>query len=181
LEDTHALAPTKLAEFMIPPTTITSVFFTEVVGGSVFEGNLKLKSPLMIEKGFQGGEILLMFSKKEKGKIISYVPVQSATALMPKEAGTTVYYTPNNTVEKQLPFGATLKIPKGALSEPAIFNVSSRDVGTNFPLIDIYPYVDFHIAATLEAPRIVRTASVDLTRSVRVPTAPAPNTSGLDS
>lgn len=57
----------------------------------------------------------------------------------------------------------------------------TRDVGAEFPLIDIYPYLDLRIPASLETTRIVRAASSVSNRPVRVPSPPPPNMRGISS
>jgi hypothetical protein len=144
-----------VAEFLIPPTTITAIYFTEGVGGNRIEGSLRLDAPLKIEKGFFGGEIMVVLAKQSKGRDTSFVPVQAASGLSDQSA-TPVYYIPGSTTTKSLPLGATLTIPPDALGQPAIFSVAVRDTGNTFPHVDIYPYLDLKSPAVLETAVIQR-------------------------
>lgn len=138
-----------VADFTIPFATITNIHFLDTAGGSKIEGSLRLKTPIKFEKGYHGNSLMVMLEKKGEGNNSIYIPNQSASTLISKDA-TTVYYIPSVTTVANLPNNVTLTLPTGSISQPHVFNVSIMDVGNPFPLVDIFPYIDLSLPASLE-------------------------------
>jgi hypothetical protein len=153
LQDTSRATAAIVADAVLPVTTITDLYFSDVTGGSRVGGHLKLRSPLILEKGFHGAELLVVLSKRTVSKNTLYVPEQVASSYF-NQGSHLVRYVPRIPTIATLPMGATLSIPSGALARPAIFSVAVHDVGEAYPMVDIYPELKLQKAATLHASMI---------------------------
>lgn len=139
-----------VADVKLPITTLTDIYFTDVAGVSTVHGHLKLETPLAVEKGFQGVELMIVVRKLALPGRTRYVPARAASMYFHPE-GHVVRYLPTVRTVAALPFGATLIIPAGALDKPQIFHIGVSDTGDVFPMIDIYPYIKLRKAATVQA------------------------------
>lgn len=138
-----------VADFSIPLTTIRSIHFIDTVGGVIVDGSLVLQKAIQLEKGYHGNALMVLLEKKGAGNKTIYFPSQSASSKISKVANS-VYYIPSVTTVANLPNNVIFTLPAGSLAQPQIFNVSTLDVGNKFPLVDIFPYVDLSIPASLE-------------------------------
>ncbi|MDQ1922695.1 hypothetical protein [Massilia pseudoviolaceinigra] len=152
LRTTSTLGPANIADFMMPPSTITHVYLTPIAGGAGLEGSLALETPFTFDKDFFGGEIMLVVAKRGNG----YAPVQSATGLIGGPPSTSVYYIPNTATVARLPKDVVLTLPAGAMARPAVFNTLAHDTGNRFPMVDVYPYVDLAVPGTIDMRAIAR-------------------------
>jgi hypothetical protein len=153
INDTSAGTASVVADVVIPLVTVTDVFFTETVGGPALTGHLKLRAPLVMEKGFYGAELLIGLRKQQARGKSAYAPTQSASMFFNPESDL-VHYLPAVQTVAKLPLGAMLTIPAGALAEPQVFHVGVSNVGERYPRIDIYPYVKLSRPGTIDVPPI---------------------------
>lgn len=138
-----------VADFTIPLATIRSIHFTDTAGGVIVDGSLVLQNAIQLEKGYHGNALMVLLEKKGTGNKTIYFPSQSASSKI-SEIANSVYYIPSVTTVANLPNNVIFTLPAGSLAQPQIFNVSTLDVGNKFPLVDIFPYVDLSIPASLE-------------------------------
>lgn len=171
VENTSRGSAHVIADVILPIATITDVYFPDVTGNAVVNGHLKLASPLILEKGFQGVELLIVLRKTQAGGQTRFIPVQSAGMYFHPD-NALVRYMPSVQTVASLSHGATLTIPVGALAKPQIFNLGVMDSGEVFPAIDIYPYMKLDKAAHVDA-RALRTASASRNWIPAVPSAPS--------
>ena len=139
-----------VADVKLPFTTVTDIYFTDVAGMSTVQGHLKLETPLAVEKGFQGLELMIAVRRLAWPGRTRYVPTAAASMYFHPD-GHVVRYLPTVRTVAALPFGATLSIPAGALAKPQVFHIGVSDTGDVFPMIDIYPYIKLRKAATVQA------------------------------
>ncbi len=178
VENTSRGSAHVIADVILPIATITDVYFPDVTGNAVVNGHLKLESPLILEKGFQGVELLIVLRRTQTGGQTRFIPVQSAGMYFHPE-NALVRYMPSVQTVASLSHGATLTIPVGALAKPQIFNIGVMDPGGIFPAIDIYPYMKLDKAAHVDA-RALRRGSAS--RDWIVPAVPsAPSASSTAS
>lgn len=133
---------------LVPYDNITSVYIDDVVGEKIITGPILLNSPLKIEDGFQGGEILLILKKRKAAKGTVYEPEVAVSALFDSEAQS-VYYNPKFSLAASIGSGVSIAIPPGALKTPQIFSAAVRDTGNSFPQVDILPYIELDKEFTL--------------------------------
>lgn len=153
IHNTSSGTATQIADGIVPLGTYTHVHFSDRAGKKIVNGTVQLRTPLKLETGFQGGEILVAVSRKTEPDRINFVPSVAVGALM-DPSSESVYYHPNFHMNAKLRLGAELSIPAGALSEPQIFSVSVRDIGSKHPAIDIFPYL------ALAKPASLRTSAI---------------------
>lgn len=157
--DTAAGKASVVADVMMPATTVTDVYFTDVSGGAVMQGHLKLETPLAIAGDVPAVELMLgvrrqqvgnqQFGNQQVGKQAAYAPVQSAHMVFADDSEL-VHYLPSVRTVAALSLGTTLTLPAGALERPQILNLGISKVGELFPKIDILPYVDLKKPGTIE-------------------------------
>ncbi|MFC0134398.1 phosphodiester glycosidase family protein [Massilia eurypsychrophila] len=176
LQDTSGKTNKPIADFQIPVSTINEIYFTDVNGGAVVTGSIKLEPALKLEKGFHGAEVMLILSKQGIGNQTKFQPARSSSVMIAKTS-TSVYYSPYSEAVVTLPLGVTLTIPKDALSAPQIFSVNVHDTGDKFPMVDIYPYVTLKKPAILESQIIIRA----LEPASKVGRTPSPSPSGVST
>jgi len=152
---TTSNATNALSDFVMPPGVITHIYFEELASGVGIEGSIKLDNPLKIDQELPAAEILVVLAQRGTGNKMKYIPTLASTGLLDKQA-TSIYYVPGHATSKQLPMGAAITIPAGALDKPAIFSAAVRDVGAKFPQIDIYPYLQLKVPASLDVSPISR-------------------------
>ena len=150
VESTYRGVADVLADVKLPFTTVTDIYFTDVAGMSTVHGHLKLETPLTVEKGFQGLELMIAVRRLALPGRTRYVPTGAASMYFHPD-GHVVRYLPTVRTGAALPFGATLIIPAGALAKPQVFHIGVSDTGDLFPMIDIYPYIKLRKAATVQA------------------------------
>ena len=131
---------TQALEAVIPTGEVTDVFFEQVAGPKVVAGSIHLQRPLKIDRGFKGGEILVVLERRQSQEQETFTPVAIASNLF-RDEFQAVYYNPRFATSAQLKLGAKLEVPEGATSEPQVFSISVDDIGGAYPLIDIYPVV----------------------------------------
>lgn len=161
-----------IADIMVPPARIEKIYFEELRGGN-FYGAMKLSSDLNIEKGYYGGEILVIVKSTQVGDKAIYRPIYATSGLM-RENGRSIYYNPKFPLTVGLDHGVVLKLPSQALSRPQIFNAKIHDTGNDFPLVDIYPYVNLTKNASLSVRAIQRTSSKNIPSEMPAPKLPPP-------
>lgn len=144
-------AGTAVAEVEVPFSEIASVRFKSVAGQGALQGSIALPEPLKLERGFKGGDVLVVVQKRGAG----YVPTAAASNYLQPE-GTSFYYNPKFAATVKLPYGVTLAIPAGATSAPQVFVAGVHDTGDDYPLVDIYPSVQLAKPATVQLPVIPR-------------------------
>jgi len=158
---------TTVAELEVPYSDIVSVRFKSSAGQGVLQGSIALPEPLKLEKGFKGGDVLVVVQKRGA----SYVPIAAASNYVQPE-GTSFFYNPKFASTVKLPHGVSLTIPDGATNAPQVFLVGVHDTGDDYPLVDIYPPVQLTKPATVQLPAIARAASATL--SNQAPPSPRP-------
>lgn len=161
---------TVVFDSFVPPDVINAIYFSDVAGSKVVVGKIELAEPLKLEKGFQGGDIMVLLKKTLLGKVTRYKPVQAVSALMDSEAQA-VYYNPNFSSSVSLPLGVTLDMPAGALAKPQIFSIAVRDTGGAYPTVDMYPYLNTQKEFTVSAPPQSFSRSGEVTPVAALPTA----------
>lgn len=135
------------AEWAVPHSAIQTIYFLGTADGSISSGFVQLDAPVVLEKGYKGGEVNVVMGKTSTGTGVQ--PLAAAGNLIRPE-GTTVYFTPGTTTVAVLPQALTLTIPAGAYHRPLVLNVAIHDTGAKHPLVDIYPVVDFKVPAYIE-------------------------------
>jgi len=162
-----------IAELEVPNSDIVIVQFKSAAGQGILQGSVALPDPLKLEKGFQGGDVLVIVQKRGSG----YVPVAAASNYVQSE-GTTFFYNPKFATTVKLPHGVTLTIPAGATATPQVFLAGVHDTGDDYPLVDIFPAVKLAKAATVQFPVIARAASATLTGQAPATPRPQPAVPG---
>lgn len=163
-----------VGDFLIPPDTIESIYFEDSKSSGAISGSIKLASPLKVEKGFYGAEMLVVLKKINARGRVEYRPASVATNLL-REGATSVYYVPSKPLVYNLPYDAVLKIPANALPATQIFSVAVHDTGDRLPMVDIYPYVDLAQPAVLDRTPLQRPSeSLAKVGVLRTPTVPRP-------
>lgn len=142
---------TTVAELEVPYSDIESVRFKSAAGQGVLQGSIALPVTLKLEKGFKGGDVLVVVQKRGA----SYVPVAAASNYVQPE-GTTFFYNPKFATKVALSHGVTLTIPAGATAAPHVFLAGTYDTGDDYPLVGIYPPVQLAKPAKVELPPITR-------------------------
>lgn len=122
----------------VPPVQISSIHFEELHGSSV-KGSIELVNPLNIERGYYGGELLVMLSRAKDQGGRTFTPTHAASNLL-REDGNSIYYNPKFAAKISLDPNVYISIPENALKRAAIINIQISDTGEHFPLIDLYPY-----------------------------------------
>lgn len=163
---------TVVFDSFVPPDVIKTIYFNDVAGAKVIVGKIELSEPLKLEKGFQGGDIMVLLKKAKMGKATQYTPVQAVSALMDSEAQA-VYYNPNFSSTVSLPLGVTLSMPAGALAKPQIFSIAVRDTGNAYPAVDVFPYLNTQKEFTVSAAPQPMSRSGEATPAAAMPTADA--------
>lgn len=151
ISNTSSGAATTIAELEIPFLDITSVRFKSTAGQDVLQGSVTLTDALKLERGFRGGDVLVVVQKRGN----NYIPVVAAANYFHPE-GTTVFYNPKFATTAELPRGVLLSIPAGALTTPQVFVTTARDTGDEHPLVDIFPNVKLAKPAKVTMPAIAR-------------------------
>lgn len=152
---------TLFVDGVVPYGTYTHVNFSDRSGPAVLKGSVKLKTPLKLEPGFQGGEIMVVAESRGEGRSKTFSPTIAVSALM-DPSSQSVYYDPNFAATVSLKLGATLQIPAAALKYPQIFSVAVRNVGSKYPSIDIYPYIELEKSASLSSMAVGGVPTVDM-------------------
>jgi Phosphodiester glycosidase len=156
-----------VAELEVPYSDIVNVRFKSSAGQGFLQGSIVLPEPLKLEKGFKGGDVLVVIQRQGAG----YVPVAAASNYVQPE-GTSFFYNPKFATTVKLPYGVSLSIPAGATAAPHVFVAGVHDTGDEYPLVDIYPPVQLSKPATVQLPAIARAASATL--SNQAPPSPRP-------
>ncbi|MBV6322417.1 hypothetical protein [Duganella violaceipulchra] len=146
---------TLVVDAIVPSVKIESVYFSEITGAKVVDGNIKLRTPLALEEGYYGGEILIILSRRSNGKNEIYYPSDSSSNFFNKESQS-VYYNPKIAMTATLSHATIFFLPVGALETAQIFSVGIHDNGNKHPLVDIFPYVNFIHNGSLETAEIDR-------------------------
>lgn len=131
-----------LGEVLVPITTIRSVHFEDLAGSKIVEGDIELHNPLELEADLKRGEILIIVKQNQKTGRVVYTPVLAASNYY-SPISEAVYYNPKFSTNATLQSGIDIKIPAKATLDPQILSITAHDVGTQFPLVDIYPIVEF--------------------------------------
>lgn len=155
LYDTHEGKSEPLSEMALPYTEIRSIHFESVSGPKSIAGDIVLDSPLSLEAGFQGSEILIILKKTPDTKDHIYRPIATASNLL-RPDGLSVYYNPRFGTVSLLKLEGRFSIFPGATKAPQIFNIAVHDTGGRFPLFDIYPIVKLLRPASITATEIPR-------------------------
>lgn len=158
---------TVAAEIEVPYSNIDSVRFKFAAGRDVLHGNIFLPEPLILNKEFNGGDVLVVIQKQGS----DYVPIAAASNYIQPE-GTTVFYNPKFATNVKLPLGVTLTIAESATSFPHVFLVGAHDTGDDYPLVDIHPKLQLAKPAIVQLPTISRAAMVGLAE--QQPATPKP-------
>lgn len=153
VHDTSQGKAALVADAVIPIATITAVYFSEVTGGKVIDGHVKLGTPLVLEKEFHGAELLIVLKRQQSPRGTLYVPTQTASNFFNPESQT-VHYNPSVPTVANLSLGTVLSIPAGALDKSQVFSIGIHDVGERYPMVDIYPYLKLKKAGSLQASAI---------------------------
>lgn len=127
-------------DVLIPPSTVTDVYFSEPVSGNGIRGHLKLQTPMVIDKEFYGSELFISLKRSIDADRAAFLPVEAAQTYFRVE-NQIVHYMPVTQTTAKLPLGAVLTIPAGALKTAQIFNVRVRSVGNLYPEISIFPEI----------------------------------------
>lgn len=167
LSTTSSGSSTTVAELEIPFSDIVSVRFKSVGGRGVLQGSVALPEALKLERGFSGGDVLVVVQKRGAG----YVPVAAAANYLQSE-GTSFYYNPKFGTTVKLPHGVSVSLHTGALRTPQVFVVGVHDTGDEYPLVDIYPVLKLAKPATVKLPAIERAARA--LQSNQSPPTPSP-------
>lgn len=145
---------TVVAELEVPFSDIVSVRFKTVGGQGVLQGTIGLPETLKLERGFQGGDVLVVVQKRGR---VGYEPAAAAANYIQSE-GTSFYYNPKFATTVKLPHGVSVAIPAGAFGAPQVFIAGVHDTGEDYPLVDIYPAVKLAKPATVHMPVMARAA-----------------------
>ena len=158
---------TIIADAALPFTRIVSAFFDTTSGQKIINGNIQFETPLNIERGDYGGEVLIVLSKKIINNQSIYYPTSTSGSLINEESKS-IFYNPKFPTSVNLSHQARLFIPVDALNYPQIFIISVHDVSNKYPLVDIYPYVSLKHSATLEVTEINQTQQNNVIKSESV-------------
>lgn len=139
-----------LVQIKIPNTLIKSIHFDPPPGQNAIAGEVQLSLPLQLPQGVNAAELVVFTKKRTENNISRYQPAFTAWTPHNTERQS-VFYNPNFKTTVSLPLGASLSIPSGATTEPQVFSIAVHDVGDKFPLVDIYPIVQFATPASISA------------------------------
>jgi hypothetical protein len=148
---------TLAVDAVMPYGKLSRIYFDDISGAKVVAGSIQLTAPLLVEKGYYGGEIFITLSKQKSAKQVIYRPSGVASGLFHHEAQS-VYYDPGFSTRATLPLSTILTIPAAALPMPQIFSVGVADIGKQYPQIDIFPYIALSKVATLNSMPLARSA-----------------------
>jgi hypothetical protein len=141
----------KVYEIALPKVEIKQIFFDEVDGPKVIVGEVTLASPVILDENkAAGSEVLIILNKTYEQNRIKYYPISSAIGYY-HPSGASVYYNPRFATAARLNLGVNWSIPAGALSEPYIFSVNINKTSDRYPMVDIYPEIEFLSSSTLSA------------------------------
>jgi Phosphodiester glycosidase len=132
----------------VPFSKFVSVHFETVRGLKVFEGNVQLVEPLVLENNVLGGEILVVGSKASNMSRTVYQPT-TAVGNLHSPFRQSVYYNPRFATKAELKFSTTLFLPKNASQSAQIFSVAVHDTGDKYPLVDIFPEIQLRVPASI--------------------------------
>lgn len=139
---------TLVADVFLPNVAITNVYFADGGGGRATEGELALRTPLIVENDYYGKELMLSLRLVRIAGQERFIPVDAASNYFNRESET-VFYQPNSLTVAKLSFATTFSIPAHALSRPQVFSVGIHNVGEKYPKVDIYPPVALSKPATV--------------------------------
>ncbi len=129
---------TLVVDSVMPYGKLSRIYFDDISGAKVVAGSIQLPTPLLVEKGYYGGEIFITLSKQKNATQVIYQPSGAASGLFHQESQS-VYYDPKFSTSAILPLSTVLTIPAAALPAPQIFSVGVYDIGKQYPQIDIFP------------------------------------------
>lgn len=138
-----------IISYLIPRSEIIeSIYFESSSDSStIINDGIKIKNPVNLKSSElpHNVDIFLTLSSGKNNKL---TPI-TATSMFNSSDAMNIFYDPRSELNVDLPYGAKIKIPKHALSEAQVLNISVNDNGSNYPSVDIYPKLQFNIPVTI--------------------------------
>ncbi len=134
---------TVVADIAVPPMTVRSLRFESTTGPSKLDGAVVTpKMPLVVEPGYQGGEVLVLFRQRADGPHTVFEPVANGSGLV-HSSFVSIHYSPAVPLTAEGGMGTSLHIPAGALAEPQVFVLQTDDRRDAYATLSISPKVKF--------------------------------------
>jgi hypothetical protein len=147
---------TFIAEMGVPYVSIESLYFEPATGIKSVGGSIKLDKPLTLV--WHGGEIFVTLKKSYLNQQAVYTPHLAGQMQLgiPNEDRPAIYYNPKFATVAKLPLQTTISIPPGSTDGPTVFRAKVHNTGDKFPVLHIWPDIDFLKPATVESVELVQ-------------------------
>jgi len=149
IEKSYNGKSTEVIAYLIPRSEIIESIYFESSNDSstTINGGIRVKNPIDLKSTQlpHNVDIFLTLTSRTNNTL---TPLTAISMFNTSDA-INIFYDPRTELNADLPYGTKIKIPKNALSEAQIFNISVNDSGSGYSSIDIYPELQFHAPITI--------------------------------
>lgn len=152
---------TQIASIEVPKKglRLTSAILNTLTAKGIESHEISLRTPLDLDNPSLGGDLLVTVDQRKDAQgNNSYVPTAISGNFSPRN-GVSIHYHPSKEIEAALEKNVVLGFPSGATNFPEIFIAASHDTGDEYPLVDLYPEVNFTKKLKLTIPSLNREES----------------------
>lgn len=139
----------------MPIEKMATISIDSINNTPTYTSELLFDNPPNIDYGVYGEALFIILDKKIDSTGASYyTPKSTTTGLFGKDQEV-LLYNPKNRLQRNIGNGVFIDIPSKATLTPKSFSISIHDIGNDFPLIDIYPKINFLKPITLKVSKIM--------------------------